>query len=86
MAEGWNLVDGKWYFVEGGKLVTNQWKRDSIGWCLLGDDGAMLTNTWTTDSDGWCYIGPDGYCVTGTYTIDGVDHNFDSEGNWLGEA
>ena len=84
MINGWDLVDGYWYYYEDGNLVTDSWRKDSVGWCYLGADGAMVTNTWLQDSDGWCYVGTDGYCVTGGCYIDGIYYEFDSEGNWLG--
>ncbi len=68
--DGWNLIDGKWYFYQGGKKLTNKWQKDSKGWVYLGADGAMVTNKWVTDSKGWCYVGADGYAVTNTWKKD----------------
>ena len=72
---GWVKENDKWYFYENGNMVTNRWKKDSIGWCYLGADGAMKTNAWVKDSIGWCYVGTDGYCVTSQWKQD-------STGKW----
>ena len=67
---GWVKESGKWFFFENGNMVTNKWKKDSIGWCYLGADGAMKTNAWVMDSYGWCYVGANGYCVTNKWMQD----------------
>ncbi|MBQ6829853.1 MAG: N-acetylmuramoyl-L-alanine amidase family protein [Clostridia bacterium] len=91
-ADGWNFLDGKWYFFVDGEVLTAQWKADSKGWCYLGDDGAMVTNSWVKDSVGWCYVGADGYCVTNTWKQDSVGWCYlDGEGrmvtnNWVQDS
>ena len=83
-ADGWNFLDGKWYFFVDGEVLTAQWKADSNGWCYLGDDGAMVTNSWVKDSVGWCYVGADGYCVTNTWKQDSVGWCYlDGEGRMV---
>ncbi len=67
---GWTLENGKWAYYENGVKLTNQWKKDSKGWCYLGADGYMATNKWIRDSKGWCYVGADGYCVTNQWVKD----------------
>lgn len=69
-ANGWVLEDGVWYYYENGKKVTNDWRKDSRGWCYLLEDGRMATNMWIRDSVGWCYVGSDGYCVTDEWVKD----------------
>ena len=69
-ADGWNLIDGKWFYYVDGEVLVNQWKQDSIGWCYLGADGAMVVNTWVKDSVGWCYVGANGYIVTSNWVLD----------------
>ena len=79
---GWHEFDGKWYFYENDMAVMSQWRKDSNGWCYLGDDGAMATNTWVMDSKGWCYIGANGYAVTNCWKMDSVGWCYlDSEGS-----
>ena len=69
---GWVDVDGTWYFYENGVMVTNEWRKDSVGWCYLLEDGRMATNMWLPDSKGWCYIEADGYCATNCWKKDSV--------------
>ena len=68
--EGWVEENGKWAYYENGVKLTNQWKKDSKGWCYLDADGYMATNKWIKDSKGWCYVGDNGYCVTNTWKKD----------------
>ena len=68
--EGWQLIEGGWYFYENGKMVTDAWRKDSTGWCYLGADGEMLTNQWVKDSTGWCYIDGSGYIVYNKWVKD----------------
>jgi len=80
---GWVYEDGKWYyFDEDGNMVTDAWRKDSLGWCYLGSDGAMVTNCWLEDSKGWCYIGANGYCETNCWKQDSHGWLYlDSEGS-----
>lgn len=53
-ADGWNYIGGSWYWYEGGKPVTNAWRKitGESGvpyWYYLGKGGAMLK--------GWQQIG-----------------------------
>ncbi len=67
---GWATENGRWVYYENGMRVTNQWKKDSVGWCYLGADGYMKTNDWARDSVGWCYLGKNGYCVKNKWIMD----------------
>ena len=84
--DGWEWIDGYWYFYENGAPICNTWRKDSNGWCWLGETGAMATNTWVQDSKGWCYVGADGYCVTNCFKLDSVGWCYlDSEGSQVKE-
>ena len=69
---GWQYIDGRWFFYENGTALKNQWRQDSKGWVYLGADGAMRTNAWCQDSQGWCYVGADGYAVTNCWKRDSI--------------
>jgi len=82
--DGWEEEDGIWYYYEEGEKVTNDWRKDSIGWCYLTADGSMATNRWIEDSKGWCYVGADGYCLTNTWKQDSVGWVYlDQEGSMI---
>ena len=45
--DGWNYIDGSWYWYEGGKPVTNCWRKITGAsgvpyWYYLGKGGVML--------------------------------------------
>ncbi len=69
---GWVNEGGKWAYYENNVKLTNQWKKDSTGWCYLGADGYMLTNKWVKDSIGWCYVGSNGYMVYNKWVKDSI--------------
>jgi len=71
-ANGWHKVDGNWVYYENGRMVTNKWKMDSVGWCYLGADGYCVTNKWVADSKGWCYLDANGRMVTNKWVMDSV--------------
>lgn len=53
-ADGWQKIAGKWYWYEGGKPVTNAWRRIAGAsgvkyWYYLGKGGVMAT--------GWIQVG-----------------------------
>ena len=47
MAEnGWNFIDGKWYFANSsGKISQNKWEKINDFWYYFDKDGIMLSNT-----------------------------------------
>ena len=66
---GWELINGKWYYFDGaGNMAANQWVQTDA-WYYVGSDGDMLVNEWIqsrTDSHIWYYVGGDGRMVTNT--------------------
>jgi len=73
----WVQIDGTWYYVEKGYSVRNDWRKDSIGWCWLTEDGSMATHTFVKDSVGMAYVDESGYFyeITKTVVIDGTPYN-----------
>ena len=61
---GWRSENGKWAYYNNGVKVTNQWRKDTKGWCFLGADGYMVTGTSVRDSNGWCLVDGSGYWIT----------------------
>lgn len=61
MKNGWYKTDGNWYYYNDGKLVKNDWAKDSKGkWFYLGSDGKMVTSDWVKWKDEWYYLKADG--------------------------
>lgn len=65
-SNGWNLINGVWYFYENNVKVINSWRKDSKGlWYFLGGDGAMVTARWIKSNDGkWYFLKADGVMAT----------------------
>ncbi|MBQ7969002.1 MAG: hypothetical protein IJ292_04185, partial [Clostridia bacterium] len=59
--DGWNFIDGTWYYYENGVKVTNDWRKDSTGWCFLDEEGKWVIDAFVKDSVGLAYITKDGY-------------------------
>ena len=77
--EGWQLIDGTWYFLHVGIPVT--------GWSLLGgtwyyhdQNGAMLTG-WQDYNDSRYYMHASGAMATGWNLINGKYEYFSAGGN-----
>jgi len=62
--EGWNLVEGKWYFgnVDGSKKIG--WVSTGGKWYYLQTDGIMKTG-WVLDNNKWYYLNSNGAMQTG---------------------
>lgn len=52
-ADGWQQIAGKWYWYEGGKPVTNAWRK------ITGESGVPY----------WYYLGPGGAMLKGMQKI-----------------
>ncbi len=81
MAEnGWNFIDGKWYFANpSGKISQNKWEKIAGSWYYFDKDGIMLSNT-TFDNylltksgamatNGWAKIDQNWYYATSSGKI-----------------
>ena len=79
---GWDWIDSAWYFFDdAGKLVHDQWARDSKYWYYMGSDGKMLTG-FQKFTEGWYYFNPNnngsyGRLMDGWVQVNGVWHYFD---------
>ncbi len=60
--DGWNYIDGSWYWYEGGKPVTNCWRKITGAsgvpyWYYLGKGGVMQTG-WVKINNEVFYLNP----------------------------
>ncbi len=61
LKEGWNLVEGEYYYCKDGKMVKSDWVKSKGLWYHMGADGTMdtgfihIVDDW---GDGWYYLEP----------------------------
>lgn len=63
-----------WYYYEDGLRVTNDFRRDSKGWCYLGYEGRQIKLKWIQwwYDDNWYFIDQTGYMAANAW-IHGSD-------------
>ncbi len=61
LEEGWNLIEGEYYYCKDGKMVKSDWVKSKGLWYHMGADGTMdtgfihIVDDW---GDGWYYLEP----------------------------
>ena len=55
-AEGWQKIDGKWYYLDANGRTSSGWIQDGGRWYYMGSDGAML-HGWQKLGESWYYFG-----------------------------
>ena len=67
MREGWNVCNGKTYYVEGSTVVKGELKEiDDELYYFDPTSGYMYTNKWLTTDDGKYYFDAEGHIVRST--------------------
>lgn len=79
--DGWQLIDGKWYYFRNYKLYYDGWLNDNGDWYYLNDktnspsDGLGVMKTgWLNNNGTWYYLKSNGAMATGWLK--------DNNGNW----
>ena len=70
---GWNAIDGAWYYVEDGDVVTDYFEVGNVGY-YADDDGRMLKETtqYVSSASGTCLFNSSGKRVrSGWYLMGG---------------
>ena len=80
LKEGWNQVDGSWYYVENGVKITNSWKKINDSWFYFEEDGSAATG-FEFINGYWYYFDSNCYMLTGWQVIDGEWYYFNSDGS-----
>ncbi|MCH3922238.1 hypothetical protein [Limosilactobacillus sp.] len=81
ISDGWQMIDGQWYFFSGTYMAANgecatsfsdNTKEFLNSYYYFDANGHYLTNGWINIKDGyWTYARPDGRLVTGWQKING---------------
>ncbi len=81
---GWEKVDGKWYFYVDGVAQTG-WVKDAGKWYFMDTEGAMQTG-WVKDNNKWYYLNT--HMMTGWQQIDGQWYYLNSHmiTGWLNDG
>ncbi|MBO4835909.1 MAG: Ig-like domain-containing protein [Lachnospiraceae bacterium] len=62
--EGWNQVDGSWYFYTNGDLAKG-WKKVGSVWYYFDKETGVMQTGWVKDGNTWYYMKPSGAMATG---------------------
>ncbi len=65
LANGWKLIDGKWYFFDANGVMKTGWVKYNGTWYYLLADGAMAKSQWVLSWGTWFYLNEDGSMHTG---------------------
>ncbi len=76
--DGWNKIDGKWYFYKDNVAQTG-WVKDGGKWYFMNSDGVMQTG-WVKAGNAWYYMNSNGAMQTGWQKIGGAWYYFKSGG------
>ncbi len=81
---GWEKVDGKWYFYIDDVAQTG-WVKDAGKWYFMDTEGAMQTG-WVKDNNKWYYLNT--HMVTGWQKVDGQWYYLNSHmiTGWLNDG
>ena len=77
-SDGWNQIDGIWYYYQDGEPVTG-WLKDGNYWYYMNADGIMTTG-WVNIGGKWFYMNQNGVMMTGWQKINGYWYYFASGG------
>ena len=76
---GWEVINGAWYYFDGAGWMVTGWVKLSGTWYYLTGSGAMATG-WIQTGGTWYYMNTSGAMVTDTW----IGNNYvDGSGAWI---
>ena len=80
-ADGWNKINGNWYWLTNSGHPTKGWITVNGAWYYLAENGTMNTG-WYIVNGNWYYSSDSGAMQTGWQYIDGKYEYFKPSGEW----
>ena len=78
--QGWNKVDGKWYYGAGADNYKGDWYQIGETWFMFNEDGSMKSSEWFQVEGKWYWANENGGLAVGWAKVDGKWYFFD-QGN-----
>lgn len=69
--QGWNKVDGKWYYGEGAENYKGDWYKIGATWFMFNDDGSLKVSEWFQRDGKWYWANENGGLAVGWAKVDG---------------
>lgn len=69
--QGWNKVDGKWYYGKGAETYKGDWYKIGATWFMFNDDGSLKVNEWFQRDGKWYWANENGGLAVGWAKVDG---------------
>ena len=80
-ADGWQKIDGSWYYYRSGTAVTG-WQKIGNYWYYFNGSGVMQTG-WQKIGSTWYYFGSGGNMITGWQKVGSSWYYFAEGGNMV---
>ena len=76
---GWEVINGAWYYFDGAGWMVTGWLKRPSGWYYLTESGAMATG-WIQLGSTWYYLNESGMMQADTW----IGNNYvDGSGAWI---
>ncbi len=69
--QGWNKVDGKWYYGAGAENYKGDWYKIGATWFMFNDDGSLKVSEWFQKDGNWYWANENGGLAVGWAKVDG---------------
>ena len=63
--QGWNKIDGAWYYCDENLDFVKGWVKDGGKWYFLDKETGVMQTGWVKDGDTWYYMNTSGAMQTG---------------------